>query len=208
MRRRTDVLRPSREAEPAAAEERPRLPVLVHGAILATLLGALVGGGIVTHPFAAFFMAASFGLLAVSYLPTRRSPRVTGAVLLGWLGLLAVVLSIVAPDTSSLADALRGFGAGQSSEQSIDRLALTPALLLAGTIVLLAGAGLIRRARSGSVDSSLVLLAVAPWPLVASQGAAALASAYLFALPFLTLLAGLAFFPTGPRTAGSRVRAR
>jgi hypothetical protein len=90
-------------------------------------------------------------------------------------------------------------GIGRSTTSGGGRtIVLALRLAFTAAVLLLAGIGVIRRWRSGSRQLTLVLLAGAPFALIVGQsyGGEMLMRAFLFALPFLAILAAWAFVPT------------
>lgn len=123
-----------------------------------------------------------------------------------WSGNLGTMLGSLGSLATNLGDNLGDRIVGTRERQLVQygRIAFTAAVLA------LAALGAVRRRRAGSADRTITLLALAPFVLVALQsyGGEALFRVYFFALPFLALLAALAFFPTrGPRRSPAALAA-
>src|SRR5205807_1245003 len=111
-----------------------------------------------------------------------------------WSGHLNLIVGDVGHLGANVSTSLTG--RIQGSPGRLDVLAIR--IALAGTIAAIALVGAIRRRKLGYGDWSLLLLGFAPFPVLAVQsyGGEALLRAYLFALPFVALLAAMAFMPS------------
>ncbi|HWD07544.1 MAG TPA: hypothetical protein VHA57_00480 [Actinomycetota bacterium] len=127
-----------------------------------------------------------FALIAVAWISL-------GAVTF-WTGHLSFIFGTVGKIGANVDTSLTGRIQGSAGRLVV----LDTRIALAGAIFLLALIGAIRRRRRGYGDWSVLILAFAPFPLLVVQayGGEALLRAYLFALPFVALLAAMAFLPS------------
>lgn len=200
----------ARSAEPAAAvslSDRQQIGLV---AIVAVLFGASVASHQLT-PFAV--LGGVVGLTVFNRIRLTGLPILMIVLLSSWLmfmastflsGHLAGLLEgIGRPDqiaTSNLSDRLGGSSGHLFVLQT--RLGLTVGLWLLALI------GALRRLRSGQLDLTVVVLAVAPFGLLLLQayGGEMLLRVYLFSVPFMAFLAAAAFFPT-PQSGSRRTSA-
>ena len=189
---------PSLEEPPAPATPR------VRGALVFVIVG-LAAASAVSHQLTPFAMAVGAGALVVSGRCTLRLlPVLFGVMAVAWLSFAAEPYWI-----GHLGDVTGGVGKVGTSLQSgvADRIegsaghVFVLRLRMVVTVVLwaVAAAGVFRSLRrNGGVPWPHVLLAGAPLSLVALQsyGGEILLRVYMFSLPFMALLAALAFFPS------------
>jgi hypothetical protein len=111
-----------------------------------------------------------------------------------WSGHLNLIVGDVGHLGANVSTSLTGRIQGSPGRLSV----LGIRIALAGVIAAIALVGAIRRRQLGYGDWSLLLLAFAPFPVLAVQsyGGEALLRAYLFAMPFVALLAAMAFMPS------------
>jgi hypothetical protein len=180
-----------------------------------TQRGALIGilsviflAMTVSHQLTPFLLLGGLVALVVFGRTTLRGfPIILAVTMLAWISLGAIAfwsghLNLIVGDVGHLGANVSTSLTGriQGSPGRLDVLGVR--IALAGGIALIALVGAIRRRRLGYGDWSLVLLGFAPFPVLAVQsyGGEALLRAYLFALPFVALLAAMAFMPsTQPR---------
>lgn len=189
---------PSLEEPPAPATPR------VRGALVLVIVG-LAAASTVSHQLTPFAMAVGAGaLVAAGRCTLRLLPVLFGVMAVAWLSFAAEPYWI-----GHLGDVTGGVGKLGTSLQSgvADRLdgstghVFVLRLRMVVTVALwaAAAAGVVRSIRrSGGVPWPHVLLAGAPLSLVALQsyGGEILLRVYMFSLPFMALLAALAFFPS------------
>lgn len=177
---------------------------------LVGLLVVLAFALVVSHQLTPFLLVLdTAALAAVGFVRLRFYPVVVALLAVAWLSFGAIAFW-----KGHLHDLFGGLGnvgaaVGASTAQRIGtnvahqhviaiRLGLTAATWL------LAGAGLVRRLRAGYGPWPMVLLAVVPFAMLGGQsyGGEVLLRSQLFALPFLAVLVGFAFFPSSGRGAG------
>jgi hypothetical protein len=169
-------------------------------AIMAVLFLAMA----VSHQLTPFLLLGGLAVLVILGRTTLRGfPVLLAVIMVAWISYGAIAfwsghLSYIVGDFGKLGANVSTSLTGriQGSPGRIDVLAMR--IVLAGAIALLALVGAIRRRRLGYGDWSVLLLGFAPFPLLAVQsyGGEALLRAYLFALPFVALLAAMAFMPS------------
>ena len=163
---------------------------------------------IVSHQLTPFAMAAAAGALVVG----RRTKLYALPILLGvaatawlsfgapvfWRGHLGDVTGGVGKLSSSLGAGVDKRLTGSAGHLFVVRLRMVAA---AGTWLLAAYGAFRARRRSGRWPWAFMLLAAAPLSLVALQsyGGEIMLRVYLFALPFVALLAAMAFTPLDGR---------
>jgi hypothetical protein len=173
-------------------------------AILALIFLAMT----VSHQLTPFLLLGGLIALVVFGRTTLRGfPVILAVTMVAWISLGAIAfwsghLNLIVGDVGHLganvSTSLTGRIQGSPGRLSV----LGIRIALAGAIAAIALVGAIRRRRLGYGDWSLLLLGFAPFPVlgVQSYGGEALLRAYLFALPFVALLAAMAFMPsTEPR---------
>jgi hypothetical protein len=173
------------------------------GALIAILVVIFVAMTI-SHQLTPILLLAGLTALVVFGRSTLKGlPVILAVTMFAWISLGAIAfwsghLNLIIGDVGHLGANVSSSLTGriQGSSGRIDVLAVR--IALAGTTALLALIGAIRRRRLGYGDWSLLLLGFAPFPLLAVQsyGGEALLRAYLFALPFVSLLAAMAFMPS------------
>jgi hypothetical protein len=189
---------PSLEEPPASATPG------VRGALVVVMVG-LAAASTVSHQLTPFAMAVGAGALVVAGRCTLRLlPVLFGVLAVAWLSFAAEPYWI-----GHLGDVTGGVGKLGTSLQSgvADRLdgstghvfVLRLRMVVTAVLWAVAAAGVVRSIRrNGGVPWPHVLLAGAPLSLVALQsyGGEILLRVYMFSLPFMALLAALAFFPS------------
>jgi GT2 family glycosyltransferase len=170
--------------------------------ILITLV-VLVVAIATSHQLTPLMLIAAFTALVIFRRCSERSlPVVTVVLTVGWIllaarGFLSTNFSSIAasfgrPDSNAQANLLNLSHAspGQVVVAQIDRL-LSASLWILGMV------GVWRRWRTRHGDLPLVLLALAPLPLIVanSYGGEMVFRVYLFSLPFVAFFAAAAFFP-------------
>ena len=202
------------------AGERPARPVgNPQRAILLLLLVGIFAASVVSHQLTPFLIiAACAALVIVGRCSPRGLPVLLAVIAIGW-----VSYATVGYWTGHLTTIFGGIGhlGGTFSSSVGGRLIGTPVheipvygrLLLAGTILVLAALGVLRRRRRKVTDRALVILVIAPVSIAAVQnyGGEVSLRIYLFALPAAAILAALSFFPqTGdePEQAGGEPERR
>jgi hypothetical protein len=173
------------------------------GALIA-ILTLIFLGITVSHQLSPFLLIGGLIALVVIGRSTLRGfPVILAVMVLAWLSFGAVAfwsghLNYIVGEVGHVSANvnLSLTGRLQGSAGRLDVLAIR--IALAGAILLLALVGAIRRRRLGYGDWSVIALALAPFPvlIVQSYGGEALLRAYLFALPFVALLAAMAFMPS------------
>ncbi|HYR63694.1 MAG TPA: hypothetical protein VET24_13825 [Actinomycetota bacterium] len=180
------------------------------GALIA-ILSLIFLAMTVSHQLTPFLLLGGLIALVVFGRTTLRGfPVILAVTMLAWISLGAIAfwsghLNLIVGDVGHLGANVSTSLTGriQGSPGRLDVLGIR--IALAGTIALIALVGTIRRRRLGYGDWSLLLLGFAPFPVLAVQsyGGEALLRAYLFALPFVALLAAMAFLPsTQPTKVG------
>jgi hypothetical protein len=173
------------------------------GALVAIMVVILLGMT-VSHQLTPFLLLGGlFLLVAFGRTTLRGFPVLLGVMIGAWISLAAVAfwsghLNLIVGGVGHLGANVSTSLTGriQGSNERLEVLAVR--IGLAGVMALLAVIGAIRRRRLGYGDWSVVLLGIAPFPVLAVQsyGGEALLRAYLFALPFVALLAAMAFLPS------------
>jgi hypothetical protein len=169
-------------------------------AILAVILLAMT----VSHQLTPFLLLGGLiALLIFGRTTLRGFPVILAVTIVAWISLGAIAfwsghLKLIVGDVGHLGANVSTSLTGriQGSPGRLDVLGIR--IALAGAIAVIALIGTIRRRRLGYGDWSLLLLGFAPFPVlgVQSYGGEALLRAYLFALPFVALLAAMAFMPS------------
>lgn len=212
------LLRPGRGAGVSAAPEgRPPGGAARGGRERAALLlvAVLIFAAMVPiHQLTPFAALLSVGLLVLARRCSARGmPALMAVMIVAWLVFMAVAYL-----NGNLERLLAGIGdLGAAASENVSgrvtgspghELVVTLRLALTGGLWLLAAIGALVRLRSGHRDRALVVLALAPFPLLALQsyGGEMLLRVYLFSLPFVaffvaTLLARL--LPRGAHAGGA-----
>jgi len=169
-------------------------------AILALIFLAMT----VSHQLTPFLLLGGLiALLIFGRTTLRGFPLILAVTMVAWISLGAIAfwsghLNLIVGDVGHLganvSTSLTGRIQGSPGRLSV----LGIRIALAGVIAVIALVGAIRRRQLGYGDWSLLLLAFAPFPVLAVQsyGGEALLRAYLFAMPFVALLAAMAFMPS------------
>jgi hypothetical protein len=169
-------------------------------AILALIFLAMT----VSHQLTPFLLLGGLiALLIFGRTTLRGFPVILAVTMVAWISLGAIAfwsghLNLIVGDVGHLganvSTSLTGRIQGSPGRLSV----LGIRIALAGVIAVIALVGAIRRRQLGYGDWSLLLLAFAPFPVLAVQsyGGEALLRAYLFAMPFVALLAAMAFMPS------------
>jgi hypothetical protein len=169
-------------------------------AILALIFLAMT----VSHQLTPFLLLGGLiALLIFGRTTLRGFPLILAVTMVAWISLGAIAfwsghLNLIVGDVGHLganvSTSLTGRIQGSPGRLSV----LGIRIALAGVIAAIALVGAIRRRQLGYGDWSLLLLAFAPFPVLAVQsyGGEALLRAYLFAMPFVALLAAMAFMPS------------
>ena len=163
-----------------------------------------------SHQLTPFFMiAACAGLVLVRRCQLRGLPVLFGVIFAAWLSFAAVAFW-----SGHMSDLFGGVGAlgsnvtssvtGRiSGSASVHELVLYSRAAFAGTAIILAVAGLLRRRRRGLDDRVAFVLLGVPFAAFAMQGYGGEMALriYLFALPGIAIFAAYLFFPdaTAPR---------
>jgi hypothetical protein len=173
------------------------------GALIA-ILAAIFLAMTVSHQLTPFLLLGGLiALLVFGRTTLRGFPVILAVTMVAWISLGAIAfwsghLNLIVGDVGHLGANVSTSLTGriQGSPGRLDVLAIR--IALAGTIAVIALVGAIRRRMLGYGDWSLLLLGFAPFPVLAVQsyGGEALLRAYLFALPFVALLAAMAFMPS------------
>ena len=181
------------------------------GALIA-ILSVIFLAMTVSHQLTPFLLLGGLAALVIFGRTTLRGmPVILGVTMMAWISLGAIAfwsghLNLIVGDVGHLGANVSTSLTGriQGSPGRLDVLGIR--IALAGAIALLAFIGAVRRRRLGYGDWSMLLLGFAPFPVLAFQsyGGEALLRAYLFALPFVALLAAMAFLPsTQPTRVGT-----
>jgi len=177
----------------------------------ATLLALIIAVFVFTtssHQLTPFFMiAVCVGLILVRRCWLRGLPVLLGVIFAAWLSFAAVAYW-----SGHLSNIFGGFGdlfsnvstsvSGRlAGSTPVHELVLYSRVAFAGTVLLLAVAGLLRRRRLGIDDRVALVLMWVPFAGFALQGYGGEMAlrVYLFALPGISILAAFLFFP-GPAT--------
>jgi hypothetical protein len=173
------------------------------GALIA-ILAAIFLAMTVSHQLTPFLLLG--GLIALLFFgrtTLRGFPVILAVTMVAWISFGAIAfwsghLNLIVGDVGHLGANVSTSLTGriQGSPGRLDVLGIR--IALAGAIAAIALAGAIRRRQLGYGDWSLLLLGFAPFPVLAVQsyGGEALLRAYLFALPFVALMAAMAFMPS------------
>lgn len=173
------------------------------GALIAVVLTIFTAIA-VSHQLTPFLLIGGLIALAIFGRTNLRGfPILFGVITVAWISLGAVpfwsghlnyIFGGVGQLGANVNTSLTGRIQGSAGRLEV----LDIRIALAGAIAILAGVGALRRRRLGYGDWSLVLLGAAPFPLlvVQSYGGEALLRAYLFSLPFVCIMAAMAFLPS------------
>ena len=182
---------------------------------LVLVIVGLFAASTMSHQLTPFALAAAAGALVVARrctLHTLPVLFVVGALAwvswgaeVFWVGHLSDITGGIGRVTGSLSSGVQHRLNGSSGHMMVLRLRMVATVLL--WLVAAAGAWRSYR-RTRAVPWPHVLLALAPFSLVALQsyGGEILLRVYLFALPFVALLAALAFFPGEQAERATRAR--
>jgi hypothetical protein len=158
----------------------------------------------ISHQLTPFLIVGGLiGLVVFGRTSLRGLPVLFAVIAVAWISLGALTfwsghLNYIFGGVGNLGANVNTSLTGRIQGSSGRLFVLYVRILLAGAICLLALVGAVRRRIRGYGDWSLVLLGFAPFPLLVFQayGGEALLRAYLFALPFIALLAAMAFLPS------------
>lgn len=166
-----------------------------------------------SHQLTPFFVTfALLGLLVVNRISARGLPVILGVMTVAWIVFMTVPylqghLAAMLAEIGRLGNIV-GANVGQRIQGSSDhQLIVTIRLAFTLGVWAMAVLGAVVRFRDGRRDLSLIVLAVAPMPLVALQayGGELVLRLYLFTLPAAAfLVAGLVYGRPGP--SPSRIR--
>jgi hypothetical protein len=160
---------------------------------------------IFSHPLTPFFALASVAALVVfCRCSPRWLPLVMTAMTLAWL--LFMTRSFLAGHSSMVIGSVGHVGSSLSSNVT-SRVthgnvehSFVAAIRIVMTVLvwLLALLGVLRRVGRGHRDTTLLLIAVAPFPLIAAQayGGEMMLRVYLFTLPMMLFLVAALFYPS------------
>jgi hypothetical protein len=187
--------------DPVEAPHPPTSPLERAGTVLicVTMIAAMV----MSHQLTPFATLLMMGTLVLTQRTTARLlPLITAALLTAWLAFMAVGylsghLREVLAEALSL-EATVSANLGQRVTGSEGHLLIVYLRLgVTGTLWLLAAVGIVRMLLRGRSAPSHALLAFAPLLLVLLQpyGGEVLLRAYLFGLPFISVLVAWALFP-------------
>ncbi|HLI56739.1 MAG TPA: hypothetical protein VKY26_06840, partial [Actinomycetota bacterium] len=173
------------------------------GALIAVVCVIFLGISI-SHQLTPFLLVGGLiGLVVFGRTTLRGLPVLFAVIAVSWISLGAITfwsghLSLVFGGVGKIGANVNTSLTGRIQGSPGRLVVLYTRIALAGAILLLALIGAIRRRIRGYGDWSLLLLSFAPFPLLVVQayGGEALLRAYLFALPFIALLAAMAFLPS------------
>lgn len=173
------------------------------GALIAVITVLFLGISI-SHQLTPFLLIGGLIAMVVFGRTTLRGlPLLFAVIAVAWISLGAVPfwlrhLSFIFGGVGKIGANVNTSLTGRIQGSSGRLVVLYTRIALAGAMLALAAFGAIRRRIRGYGDWSLILLGLAPFPLLVVQdyGGEALLRAYLFALPFLALLAAMAFLPS------------
>lgn len=178
-------------------------------AALIAIVLILFAGISISHQLTPFLLIGGLlALLVFGRLSIRGLPLLLAVIAVAWISLGAVTfwsghLSYIFGGVGNVSSNVNTSLTSRIQGSPGRLVVLYIRLALAAAIFTLALIGAIRRRLRGYGDWSLLLLGFAPFPLLVVQayGGEALLRAYLFALPFIALLAAMAFLPSAqPRT--------
>ncbi|MGH2716991.1 MAG: hypothetical protein ACRDJU_00200 [Actinomycetota bacterium] len=173
------------------------------GALIAAITIIFLGISI-SHQLTPFLLIGGLiGLVVFGRTTLRGLPLLFAVIAVAWISLGAVTfwanhLSFIFGGVGKIGANVNTSLTGRIQGSPGRLVVLYTRIALAGAILVLALIGAIRRRMRGYGDWSLLLLGLAPFPLLVVQdyGGEALLRAYLFALPFIALLAAMAFLPS------------
>ncbi|MEU9500764.1 lipopolysaccharide biosynthesis protein [Streptomyces sp. NPDC048196] len=174
--------------------------------VLLAVLLALFTASVAGHQLTPFVMLGVLTVLVVARRCTLPGlPLLLGALVAGWVGLLAE--PYWSGHFDELFGGLGGVGANVSSSVTdritggdpTHQLVLLTRVALAGGVLALAGWGVLRRRAAGFTERSLLTLTAVPFLAfgLQSYGGEMALRVFLFALPGACTLAALALFPHG-----------
>ena len=181
--------------------------------VLLTLIIVIFVSTTESHQLTPFFMiAACAGLVLVRRCQLRGLPVLFGVIFAAWVSFVAV--AFWSGHMSSLFSGLGALGSNVTSSvtdrisgsASVHAFVLYSRAAFAGTAIILAVAGLVRRRRRALDDRVAFVLMCVPFAGFAMQGYGGEMALriYLFALPGIAILAAYLFFPEA--TAPHRTR--
>ncbi|GCE12661.1 hypothetical protein [Tengunoibacter tsumagoiensis] len=185
-------------------------PLIASGPVRPIQKGALVvilllvfGFVVCSHPLTPFFVLTSmFILLLFNRCSPRWLPLIMAVMAGAWIffmtktflsGHSSMVVGNVGQVSSAVSTNVTSHIQGNSEHMFVAMMRIVMTVVVWG----LAFLGCIRRVRFGQVDIVAILLAIAPFPLIAAQqyGGEMFLRIYLFALPFMVFFAAAFFFP-------------
>ena len=186
----------------AADDADPHLKRWLFGIVI--LLAATIAA---SHPLTPIVLTTGLVVLLLARVMTSRLlPLAVGALTVGWIVTGAREFASdnfrqFTQDSGNVGSNV-GHGLPQARLSSGQAIVSTAGRGVVVMIAILAMVGLIRRLRRGRLDLVAVLLAATPALIivVASYDGEAVFRVYLFALPFLALLAAFACFPDAERS--------
>jgi hypothetical protein len=176
-------------------------------AALAVVIVLLFAVTVASHQLTPFAALIAVSLLVVSRRCSARGlPLVMGLLAVSWLLFMAVPYlkghaAELTSEVGSVSSAV-GKNVGERVRGSAGHLFVVRIrLLFTAGMWALAALGALRQWRSRRLDVRIVLLAVAPFPLLVAQpyGGEMLLRVYLFSLPFASVLAAAALLPNEKR---------
>lgn len=174
-------------------------------AVLLVLVVLLYGVIVASHQLTPYTALLAVCLLVVTRRCSARGlPLLMGLLAVSWLLFMAVPylkghFDVLTAEVGNVSSAV-GRNVGERVQGSPGHLLVVRTRLVSTAALWgLAGVGAIRLWRNRQLDARIVLLALAPFPLLVAQpyGGEMLLRVYLFSLPFASLLAAAALLP-GP----------
>lgn len=182
--------------------------------LLATIAVLLCATIVASHQLTPFVtLATSIGLVAIGGCRLRSFPILLSAMIVAWvsycaiqfmLGNLMPLLSDVGRVESIVSSNVTERFQGSAEHIFVNRMRI----ILTLTVWVVATLGAIRRARAGRLEPVPMVIAAAPFPLLALQayGGEMMLRVYLFALPGMAVLAVRLPFPRQVRWTSIWVR--
>ncbi|MGI9006406.1 MAG: hypothetical protein ACR2FU_09455, partial [Streptosporangiaceae bacterium] len=183
-----------RPASPAGPPQR---------AILLLLLVGIFAASVVSHQLTPFLIiAASAALVIVGRSSPRGLPVLLAVIAIGWVSYATVGywtghLTSIFGQIGHLGGTLSSSVGSRLVGTRVHQIPVYGRVLIAGAIMALAAAGVLRRWHRKVTDRALVILVIAPISVAAVQnyGGEVSLRIYLFALPAAAILAACLFFP-------------
>ena len=200
-----------RRGSPSLAELPVAPATPAQRAALAAICAAVIATVMPTHQLTPFALLVALSLLVMANRVWLRGlPVLTTVLLLAWMSFMTLAYlkghtqallkqAGKVEQTVSANVGARVHGDPQHLFVVYFRLGMTALLWVGATV------GWIRRRRTGVASGSLLILALAPFSLLALQayGGEVLLRAYLFSLPFTSFLAAASLLPS-PRVGSNR----